>query len=160
MIKIGDTLPEATFTISGENGPETKTTADIFAHKKVVIFGVPGAFTPTCHGNHLPGFVTHADAFKAKGIDTIACVSVNDVFVMKAWAEASHVDGKILFLADGSATFTKAIGMALDLNERGLGIRSQRYSLLVDNGVVRRVNLEETVAKADVSGAEAILGQL
>ncbi len=159
MIKVGDTLPDATFTVMGENGPTTKTTADIFKGKKVVIFGVPGAFTPTCHGNHLPGYIDHADEIKAKGVSTIAVVSVNDVFVMAAWSKASHAEA-IEFLADGSAAFTKAIGMSLDLTERGLGIRSQRFSMFVNDGVVQKVNLEENVGKADLTGATAMLAQL
>jgi peroxiredoxin len=160
MIKVGDTLPKATFTVMGEGGPTTKTTDDVFKGKKVVIFGLPGAFTPTCHGNHLPGFLTKGAEIKAKGVDTIAVTSVNDVFVMDAWAKAANAAGKIDFLADGSAAFAKALGLSVDLTERGMGVRSQRYSMLVEDGVVRRLNIEEAPGKADLSGADAMLGQL
>jgi glutaredoxin/glutathione-dependent peroxiredoxin len=160
MIKVGDTLPKATFTVMGEGGPAPKTTDDIFKGKKVVLFGLPGAFTPTCHGNHLPGFINKAAEFKAKGVDTLAVVSVNDVFVMGAWSKASNADGKVEFLADGSAAFAKATGLSIDLTERGMGVRSQRYSMLVEDGVVRRLNIEETPGKAELSGADAILAQL
>jgi glutaredoxin/glutathione-dependent peroxiredoxin len=159
-IKVGDTLPAATFTVMTQDGPQARTTADIFPGRKVVVFGVPGAFTPTCSMNHLPGFQAKVDEFKAKGVDEIAVVSVNDVFVMDAWAKQSGAAGKILFLADGSGLFTQAIGLPLDLTERGLGIRSQRYSMLVDDGVVKKLNVEETVGKADVSGADTLLGQI
>jgi len=121
---------------------------------------VPGAFTPTCHANHLPGYVQHGEAIKAKGVDAIAVTGVNDVFVMKAWAAASGATDKIDFLADGSAAFAKAIGMDLDLNERGLGMRSKRYSMLVKDGVVTEFAVEETPGTAAVSGAEAMLGKL
>jgi glutaredoxin/glutathione-dependent peroxiredoxin len=160
MIKVGDTLPKATFTVMGEGGPATKTTDDIFKGKKVVLFGLPGAYTPTCSGNHLPGYLNKVAEIKAKGVDTIAVVSVNDVFVMDAWARSSGGKGKIEFLADGSAAFAKAIGLEVDLTERGMGVRSQRYSMLVEDGVVRRLNIEEAPGKADLSGADAMLGQL
>lgn len=160
MIKVGDTLPKATFIVKGEDGPAPKTTDDIFKGKKVVLIGLPGAFTPTCHGNHVPGFLAKETEIKSKGVDTIAVVSVNDVFVMDAWAKALGATGKIEFLADGSAAFAKAAGLSMDLTERGMGVRSQRYSMLVDDGVVRRLNVEEAPGKADLSGAEAMLGQL
>lgn len=159
-IAVGDTLPDAKFKISTADGPAELTTADVFAGKKVVLFAVPGAFTPTCHMNHLPGFLENADAFKAKGIDTIACVSVNDVFVMKAWAAATGAEGKITFLADGSADFAKAIGLDLDLSGGGLGIRSKRYAMIVDDGVVTSLDIEEAPGKATVSGAAAVLEKL
>jgi peroxiredoxin len=160
MIQIGDSLPNATFTVMTSDGPKPKTTDEIFKGKKVVLFAVPGAFTPTCHKNHLPGFRDKFDAIKAKGIDTIAVTGVNDVFVMNAWAEASGAKDKIEFLADGSGHFANAIGLSLDLGERGLGLRSQRYSMLVEDGVVRKLNVEEAPGKADLSGAETMLGQL
>jgi peroxiredoxin len=156
-IKVGDRLPNATFTTMTADGPKPQSTDDIFKGKKVVLFAVPGAFTPTCHKNHLPGFVTNADKIKAKGIDTIAVTGVNDVFVMDAWKKSADTDGKIEFLADGSAAFAKAIGLSLDLSERGLGMRSQRYSMLVEDGVVKTLNIEEAPGKADLSGAENLL---
>ncbi|MBV8840272.1 MAG: peroxiredoxin, partial [Alphaproteobacteria bacterium] len=118
---------------------------------------VPGAFTPTCHKNHLPGFVKSADAITAKGVDAIAVTGVNDVFVMNAWKKETGADGKIEFLADGAGAFAKAIGLSLDLSERGLGLRSQRYSMLVEDGVVKSLNIEDTPGKADISGAENLL---
>lgn len=160
MIKVGDHLPKATFTVMGEKGPEPKTTDDIFRGKKVVLFGVPGAFTPTCHRNHLPGFLEKNAEFRAKGVDTIAVTGVNDVFVMDAWRKATDASGKLEFLADGGATFAKALGLSIDLTDRGLGVRSQRYSMLVDDGVVRTLNVEESPGKAELSGAEALLKQM
>ena len=159
-IKVGDTIPDANFTVMTADGPKPKTTDEIFAGRKVVLFGVPGAFTPTCSMNHLPGFLDNAAEFKAKGIDEIAVVSVNDVFVMGAWSKATSGEGKITYLADGSATFTKALGLTLDLGERGLGTRSQRYAMLVDDKVVKTLNVEDSPGKADVSGAEALLKTL
>ena len=159
-IKVGDTIPDASFTIMTADGPKPKTTDEIFAGRKVVLFGVPGAFTPTCSMNHLPGFLDNAAEFKAKGIDEIAVVSVNDVFVMGAWSKATAGEGKITYLADGSAAFTKALGLTLDLGERGLGTRSQRYAMLVDDKVVKTLNVEDSPGKADVSGAEALLKTL
>jgi len=158
-IKVGDRIPSANFTVMTAEGPKPKTTDDIFKGKKVVLFAVPGAFTPTCHKNHMPGFVKNADAIKAKGIDTIAVTGVNDVFVMDAWKKASNAD-KIEFLADGSAAFAKAIGLSVDLGERGLGTRSQRYSMLVDDGVVKQLNVEDAPGKAEASGADNLLTQL
>jgi peroxiredoxin len=122
-----------------------------------VLFAVPGAFTPTCDRNHLPGFVQNADAIKAKGVDTIAVTGVNDVFVMNAWKKSSGAEGKVEFLADGGAAFAKAIGLTIDLTERGLGVRSQRYSMVVEDGVVKSFNLEEAPGKAEASGAENLL---
>jgi glutaredoxin/glutathione-dependent peroxiredoxin len=159
-IKVGDRLPESTFTSPSADGPKPVTTKEYFGGRTVVLFAVPGAFTPTCHANHLPGYVQHGDAIKAKGVDAIAVTGVNDVFVMKAWAEASGAMGKIDFLADGSAAFAKAIGLDLDLNARGLGTRSQRYSMIVKDGVVTSLSIEETPGTAAVSGAEAMLGMV
>jgi peroxiredoxin len=160
-IKVGDRLPNATFMVMTPEGPKPKTTDEIFRGKKVVLFAVPGAFTPTCHKNHLPGFVKHASAIKAKGIDTIAVTGVNDVFVMDAWKNASGADGKIdLFLADGSGKFASAIGLTADLTERGLGIRSQRYAMLVEDGVVKTLNIEDAPGKAEISSAENLLKSL
>jgi glutaredoxin/glutathione-dependent peroxiredoxin len=157
MIKVGDRLPNATFMTMTPEGPKPKTTDELFKGKKVVLFAVPGAFTPTCHKNHLPGFLTHADTIKGKGIDTIAVTGVNDVFVMDAWKQNTGAAGKIEFLADGSAAFAKAIGLDMDLSERGLGMRSKRYAMVVDDGVVKTLNIEESPGKADVSGAENLL---
>src|SRR5213596_3013345 len=152
-IKVGDHVPNGTFTVMTAEGPKPKSTDDIFKGKKVVLFAVPGAFTPTCHKNHLPGFVANADAIKGKGIDTIAVTGVNDVFVMDAWKKASGADGKVEFLADGSGDFAKALGLTVDLGARGLGTRSQRYAMVVEDGVVKTLNIEDAPGKADVSGA-------
>ena len=159
-IKVGDRLPQATFTVMTADGPATRTADDIFKGRKVVLFAVPGAFTPTCHKNHLPGFIENAAAFKAKGVDEIAVTATNDVFVMNAWAKDTKADGKVTFLADGSAKFAKAIGLDLDLGERGMGLRSKRYSMIVEDGVVRTLNIEETPGTADASGAKKALEQL
>ena len=158
-IKVGDRVPNATFTVMTGEGPKPKTTDEVFKGKKVVLFAVPGAFTPTCHKNHLPGFVKNADAIKAKGIATIAVTGVNDVFVMNAWKKESGADA-IEFLADGSGNFAKAIGLTADLTERGLGVRSQRYAMLVDDGVVKTLNVEDAPGKADISGADNLLKSL
>jgi glutaredoxin/glutathione-dependent peroxiredoxin len=159
-IKVGDRLPDATFFVPSAEGPKPVTTAEYFGGRRVVLFAVPGAFTPTCHANHLPGYVQHGDAIKAKGIDAIAVTGVNDVFVMKAWSEATGAAGKIDFLADGSGDFAKAIGLALDLTVRGLGMRSQRYSMVVKDGVVQALAIEESPGQAAVSGAEAMLSMV
>jgi peroxiredoxin len=142
------------------DGPKPKTTDEIFKGKKVVLFAVPGAFTPTCHKNHLPGFVQNAAAIKAKGIDSIAVTAVNDGFVMDAWKKASNAEGKVEFLADGNGEFAKAIDMTLDGSGNGLGLRSKRYSMLVEDGVVKKLNVEEAPGKAETSGADALLKQL
>ena len=156
-IKVGDRLPSTTFMTMTADGPKPKTTDEIFKGKKVVLFAVPGAFTPTCHKNHLPGFLTNADKIKGKGIDTIAVTGVNDVFVMDAWKKNTAAEGKIEFLADGSAAFANAIGLSVDLGARGLGTRSQRYAMVVDDGVVKTLNVEDQPGKADISGAENLL---
>lgn len=159
MIKAGDTLPQSTFMTMTAEGPKPLTTDDVFKGKKVVLFAVPGAFTPTCHKNHLPGFLAKADEIKAKGVDAIVVTSVNDVFVMDAWARDTGANGKIAFLADGSGVFATAVGLTVDLNERGLGLRSRRYAMIVDNGVVGDVFVEEA-AGVEVSGADHILAKL
>ena len=156
-IKVGDRLPQATFTVMTSDGPAPRTTDDIFKGKKVVLFGVPGAFTPTCHRNHLPGFIDNAAAIKAKGVDEIAVPATNDAFVMNAWAKDTKADGKIAFLADGSAQFAKAAGLDLDMSARGMGVRTKRYSMIVDDGVVSSLNIEETPGTAEASGAKRIL---
>ncbi len=158
-IQVGDKIPSGTLTTMGPDGPGPLTTEEIFSGKKVVLFAVPGAFTPTCSIKHLPGYVQNADAIKAKGVDTVACLSVNDAFVMDAWAKDQAVGDKVLILADGGAALTKSLDTVLDLTERGLGIRSRRYSMVVDDGVVSHFNLEEG-GGFEVSDAETILGQL
>ncbi len=159
-LTIGDTLPQATFRTPGEDGPQTLTTDEIFAGKKVVLFAVPGAFTPTCTMNHLPGFLDLNDEIRSKGVDTIAVVAVNDVFVMKAWAKATDAGDRILFLADGNADFTRAAGLEADLSGGGLGVRSKRYSMVVENGVVKALNFETKPGQAEDSGAAALLAGL
>jgi peroxiredoxin len=159
-IKVGDKLPQATFRVMTADGPAAKTTDDIFKGRKVVLFAVPGAFTPTCHKNHLPGYLAKADEIRAKGVDAIAVTGVNDVFVMDAWAKATEGLGKIEFLSDGNADFVKEIGLSLDGSGFGLGTRSQRYSMLVEDGVVRSLAVEDAPGKADISGAEAMLKTL
>jgi peroxiredoxin len=159
-IQAGDRLPAATFRVMTPDGPAPKTTDDIFKGRKVVLFAVPGAFTPTCHKNHMPGFVKNADAIKAKGIDAIAVTAVNDVFVMDAWKKASGAEGKIEALADGNGDFAKALGLSLDASGNGLGTRSKRYSMLVEDGVVKKINIEDAPGKAETSGADNLLKQL
>ena len=157
-IKVGDRVPNGTFTVMTAEGPKPNSTDELFKGKKVVLFAVPGAFTPTCSKNHLPGFVKIAAAIKAKGVDTIAVTGVNDVFVMDAWKKSAGGDG-IEFLADGSGNWAKALGLTADLTERGLGVRSQRYAMVVDNGVVKTLNVEDAPGKADVSGAEYVFAE-
>jgi peroxiredoxin len=159
-ISTGDKLPDATFKQMTADGPQETTTQDYFGGRKVALFAVPGAFTPTCHNTHVPGFLNNADAFKAKGVDAVACVSVNDAFVMGAWAKASGAEGVIDFLADGSADFTKAIGLELDASGLGLGIRSQRYAMLVDDGTVSQLIVESAPGQAVESSAEGLLATL
>jgi peroxiredoxin len=155
-IQVGDHLPQATFRVNGPDGPQAKTTDDVFKGRRVVLVGVPGAFTPACHRNHLPGFVAKREEILARGIDAIAVTSVNDIFVLNAWQQQSGAEG-IEFLADGNAEFAKAIGLEMDGSGFGLGPRSQRYAMLVDDGVVRILNVEDTPSKAEVSRAEALL---
>jgi peroxiredoxin (alkyl hydroperoxide reductase subunit C) len=159
MIKVGDAIPNVTVTASTADGPEAMETDAIFKGKKVVLFAVPGAFTPTCSARHLPGFVEHAEAIKAKGVDTIACIAVNDAFVMGAWAKDQETADKILMLADGSGDFAKAMGLELDLVARGLGIRSQRYALIAEDGIVTFLGVEEGAA-FEASKAETVLAAL
>lgn len=159
-IKVGDRLPQATFKTMTADGVKPKTTDEVFKGKKVVFFAVPGAFTPTCHKNHLPGFRDHAAEIKAKGVDDIVVTAVNDPFVMDAWAKATEAAGKITFLADPNADFAKAIGMDLDMAQ-GLGFsRSKRYSMVVVDGVVKALNVEESPGQAEVSGATHLIKQL
>jgi glutaredoxin/glutathione-dependent peroxiredoxin len=159
-IQIGDRIPEATFAQATAEGPKPVNTADVFAGKTVALFAVPGAFTPTCSARHLPGFKDNLDAFKGKGVDVVACLSVNDAFVMKAWAESQGVeDGSIVMLADGNGELTRALGLVLDGSGFGLGERSQRYSMLVKDGVVTELNVEQG-GEFKVSSAEHLLAQL
>ena len=159
-IAVGDTLPELTLKDCSAEGMNEITVSELFGGKKVVLFAVPGAFTPTCDLNHLPGYLQHRDDILAKGIDDIAVVAVNDGFVMTAWAKSSGGDGKIHFLADWDAAFTKAIGMDIDLSAGTLGVRSQRYSMVVDDRVVKAIHLEDSPGEAVISGAERLLQDL
>ena len=159
-IAAGQALPQVTFRVPTADGPVPRTTAEIFAGRTVVLFAVPGAFTPTCHRNHLPGYIRHAAAIRAKGVDAIAVTSTNDPFVMAAWAKESGAGDGILFLADGNADFARAVGLDVDATERGMGIRSQRYSMLVRDGVVERLFVEEVRGVVESSGAEAMLAAL
>ncbi len=156
-IDVGSRLPDASFRTITPSGPATKTTADVFTGKRVVLFAVPGAFTPTCNNNHLPGFLANADAFKAKGIDTIACTAVNDAFVLDAWSKSTGAGDKIMFLADGNGEFARALGLDFDASGAGLGIRSKRYAMLVEDGVVKALNVEDVPGKAEKSAAEVLL---
>ena len=158
-IKPGDHLPEATFMTKTADGAEPRTVAQVFAGRKVVLVSVPGAFTPTCSMNHLPGFIAAADAIRAKGADLIAITAVNDVHVMAAWDKQSGADGKILFLADGNGAFARAAGLDFDLTAANMGTRGRRYSMIVEDGVVKTMNVEDK-AGVNVSGAETILAQL
>ena len=155
-IKVGDRLPETTFMTMSAEGPKPTKTADVFNGKKVALFAVPGAYTPTCHKQHMAGFVQNYDQLKSKGFDVVACTAVNDVFVLTAWAKDSKADGKILMLADGSAEFAKKVGLDIDLGARGLGVRSKRYSMIVDNGVVKALNVEEAPPNHDISSAATL----
>lgn len=159
-IAIGDTLPSATFKEKTADGPVEITTEQLFKGKKAVLFAVPGAFTPTCTLNHLPGYIENYDRLVEKGVDTIAVVAVNDWHVMGAWAQAAGGLGKIHFLADWNAAFTKALGLDIDLSAGGLGVRSKRYALIAEDGVVKHIAVEENPGQATVSSAEAILEQL
>ncbi len=158
-IKVGDRIPEAKFRVMSADGPAWKSTDDIFKGKKVALFAVPGAFTGTCHKMHVPSIVQNADALKAKGIETIAVTGVNDVFVMDAWKKACAAEN-VEFLADGNGEFAKAIDLTFDGSGNGLGIRSKRYAMVVDNGVVKTLNIEEAPGKVEVSGGDALLQQL
>ena len=165
-IKVGDTLPDATLRefieVEGNGcsiGPNAFKVADMVKGKKIAIFGLPGAYTPTCSAQHVPSYLKNYDQLKANGVDEIWCVSVNDAFVMGAWGRDQNTAGKVRMMADGAAEFTKACGLELDLTAGGLGLRCRRFSMLVDNGVVKALNLEEG-GKYAVSGAETLLGQL
>ncbi|MBL8831206.1 MAG: peroxiredoxin [Rhodospirillales bacterium] len=158
-IQVGDKVPSVKLKTMTKDGMKDLTTDDIFKGKKVAIFGLPGAFTPTCSAKHLPGFVQNFDALKAKGVDTVACVSVNDAFVMDAWGKAQNVGDKVLMLADGNADFTKALGIEMDGTGYGMGLRMKRFSMYVVDGTVKSFNLEKPGA-FEVSNAETMLGQV
>ena len=158
-IKVGDRLPHANLTKAGPEGPQPVDTDSYFAGRKVALFSVPGAFTPTCSARHLPGFVEKADELKAKGVDEVACVSVNDAFVLQAWAVSAGAEGKVTMLAYGNGDFAEALGLAADFSKFGMGKRGQRWSAIVDDGVVTELNVEEPGAFS-VSSAEFLLGQL
>ncbi|HLI12979.1 MAG TPA: peroxiredoxin [Alphaproteobacteria bacterium] len=159
-IKAGDKVPSVKLKYMGANGPAEITTDELTKGKKVVVFGLPGAFTPTCSAKHVPGFVQHADELKKKGVGAIACISVNDAFVMGAWAKDQGSGDKVMMLADGSADFTKAVGLEQDLSAAGLGIRSKRYAMVIDNGTVKWLGVEEAPGKLEVSSAENVLKHL
>ena len=158
-IKVGDKIPSAKLHVMTEQGPKDVTTDEIFKGKKVVLFALPGAFTPTCSAKHLPGFVQNASAIRAKGVDTIACLSVNDAFVMGAWGKDQKVGDKVMMLADGNAEFTRALGLDNDNSSYGMGLRSKRYAMVVDNGVVKALNVEKP-GSFEVSSAEAVMKAL
>ena len=157
-IKVGDRVPEGTLKEMTGSGPAPVTTDDLFGGKRVALFSVPGAFTPTCSNQHLPGFVANAAAIKAKGIDTIACMAVNDAFVMGAWGRAHNVGDNVRMLADGNATWTQALGLELDATGFGMGVRGKRFSVIVDDGIVTNINVDES-GGLDVSSAETLLAQ-
>lgn len=158
-IKVGDRMPEGKFKVMGEGGPKDLTTQELFNGKRVVLFSVPGAFTPTCNAKHLPGFVGLAPQLRAKGVDTIACMAVNDVFVMGAWGKASNCADKVLMLADGNGDYARALGLELDARAHGMGLRGQRFAIVVDNGVVTHLNVE-AAGQFKVSSAEHVLAEL
>ena len=155
-IAVGDTIPKATVYVMGESGPESKTSTDLFADRKVVLFALPGAFTPTCSAKHLPGFIDAASDFKGKGVDDIICLSVNDAWVMEAWGKAQGAQGKVTMVGDGNGDLSRAMGFASDMRKSGFGERSIRYAIVVDNGVVTHLNVEAP-RKFEVSDAQTML---
>ena len=159
-IAVGDRLPDATFTVMGDSGPETRTTAETFGGRKILLFGVPGAFTPACHRNHMPGYVEQADTLRARGIDAVACVAVNDVFVLDQWAKTSQAVGKIEMLADGNADFARAAGLEIDISAKGLGVRSKRFAMVVEDGVVTALEIEPEAGAVSNSSAAEMLAKL
>ncbi len=159
MIKVGDGIPAQKLTAATADGPKELSTSEVFAGKKVVMFAVPGAFTPTCSARHLPGYLQNMDALRAKGVDSVVCLAVNDPFVMGAWAKEQGVDDRITMLADGSGVFTKSVGLELDLTGRGLGVRSQRYAMVVEDGLVTHLEIEPP-GGFEVSKAEHVLASL
>lgn len=159
-ISVGDRLPDATFFVMGAEGPHKVTTNDVFGGKKVALFAVPGAFTPTCHKQHMPGFLARLDEIKAKGVDAIACTAVNDAFVLNNWAQQTGASGKVQMLADGSAEFAKKLGLDIDLSAHGLGVRSKRYSMLVEDGVLKILNIDDAPPVHDKSSADTLCSMI
>jgi peroxiredoxin len=159
-IQVGDKIPSVTLKQMSPEGPKDITTEELFRSKKVALFAVPGAFTPACSQRHLPGYVDKAADIKAKGVDEIACVAVNDIFVLTAWAKDQKAEGKVRMLADGSGDFARSLGLELDLSRGGLGIRSKRYSMLVEDGVVKSLNVEPQPGQVEASSADAMLKSL
>jgi peroxiredoxin len=158
-ISVGDKIPAGTLKIAGTDGTKDVSTDELFGGKKVVLFGLPGAFTPTCSAKHLPGFISKAKQIKTKGVDSIVCLSVNDAFVMDAWGKAQNAGDAVMMAADGNAEFTRSLGLEFDASNFGMGVRAQRFALIVDNGVVKGVHVEAP-GKFEVSSAEAILEKL
>jgi glutaredoxin/glutathione-dependent peroxiredoxin len=159
-IKVGDKLPDASFMVMTADGPAKRSTSEVFSGKKVALFAIPGAFTPTCQQQHMPGFVARVDELKGKGIDTIACTAVNDVFVLTQFAKDTGAAGKIVMLADGNAEFAKKLGLDIDLSGFGLGVRSKRYAMLVDDGVVKVLNVEDAPPQHDKSSAATLCSMI
>jgi peroxiredoxin len=159
-IKVGEKLPEATFMIMSAEGPKPTTTAEVFNGRKVALFAVPGAYTPTCHKTHMPGFVERAAELRSKGYDIVACTAVNDVFVLTQWAKDTGAAGQITMLADGSAEFAKKLGLEIDISARGLGVRSKRYAMAVDNGIVKALNVEDAPGSVDKSSAATLCAMI
>ena len=159
-VSVGDRLPEATLYVAGESGPEPRSTADLFGGRKIVLVGMPGAFTPTCHRNHLPGFLDNRDAIRAKGVDEIIVLSTNDTHVLKAWAAASSATDRILFVSDGNAEFVQKAGLSNDSSARGMGIRARRFAMIVEDGTVRAIAVEDAPGQVAASAAAQILQQL
>ena len=159
MIKVGDNVPDATLTEMGSDGPAPQQVADVVKGKKIAVFGLPGAFTPTCSAQHVPSYVNNYDALKAKGVDEIWCLAVNDAFVMGAWGKDQSAQGKVRMMADGSAEWTKKMGVELDLTARGMGVRCQRFSMVINDGIVEQFNMEAP-GKFEVSDAETMIKQL
>ncbi len=159
-IQVGQRLPDGSLTVMGEKGPEPRSVSDIFSGRKVLLFAVPGAFTPTCHRSHMPGYVESVDAFREKGVNAVACMSTNDIFVLDHWADATGAKGRIEMLSDGNADYVKAIGLDLDGSGLGIGMRAQRFAMLVDDGVVQDLVLEPNFAEVGIASAESLLAKL
>lgn len=159
-IKVGDKLPDVSFVTMGADGPKPVTAGEFFKGRKVALFAIPGAYTPTCHQQHLPGFLGHMDELKAKGVEQVACTAVNDIYVLTHWAKDTGAAGKITMLADGSADFAKAVGLEIDLTSRGFGVRSKRYAMLVDDGVVKVLNVDEAPPQHDKSSAATLCSMI